>query len=76
MSGFVTSEIKDRAYDALEKENTKLNEQIEVLSAKLADKNLMCGDMEVLINELKAENKILKAQMDVVRMIFEGRGRK
>ena len=70
MSDFVTDEIKDRAYDALEKENAKLHEQIEVLTAKLAGMDLMRGDMEAIISELKAENKILKAQMDVVRMFL------
>ena len=60
----------------LSAENEELRKVVDLLQAEISDAGLKCGDLAEKNVELKEENKILRAQMDVVRMIFEGRGRK
>lgn len=60
----------------LSAENKELRKIVDCLQAESVSVSLKCGDLTERNAELEEENKILCAQMDVVRMIFEGRGRK
>ena len=60
----------------LSAENEKLRKVVDRLQAEISGAGLKCGDLAEKNAELKEENKILCAQMDVVRMIFKGGGGK
>lgn len=60
----------------LSAENEELEKVADDLRAEAVRASLRCSVLAKENEELKEENKILCAQMDVVRMIFEGRGRK
>ena len=53
-----------------DKENEELRSRVEILNMKLSDAELRHGDLAVINAELEKENRVLKAQMEVVRMFL------
>lgn len=66
--------MRSKTDEDLSAENTKLKTIIDRLQAEISGAGLKHGDLAEKNAELKEENKILRAQMDVVRMIFKGGG--
>lgn len=69
----IMSELDQRLYDSLQAENKELKKRVDELTAKLVDTELKCGDLVEMNAELRRENHVLNAQMEVVRM-FLGKG--
>ena len=53
-----------------DKENEELRSRVEILNMKLSDAELRHGDLAVINAELEKENRVLKAQMEVVWMFL------
>ena len=59
-----------KEYDDLCKRYEKTVHNYNAMCAKYSGLELKFDDLTEIIGEIKTENRILKAQMEVVRMIF------
>ena len=64
--------MRSETGENLSVENEKLRKVVDCLQAEAVSVSLKCDDLAERNAELEKENKILCAQMDVVRMIFKG----
>lgn len=61
---------REESNNSLQNENQLLRNQVDKLTAELADLNLKCGNLSEMNENLKKENIMLNAQMEVVQMFL------